>query len=64
MPNRETPATHITAVVTLLGALPRLLRGLPPDQRVAVERVIDGASRRLMRALYQLEPQRAKLVSR
>jgi hypothetical protein len=63
MTDREKPGEHIANALTLLGAFQSILRRLPErhEEREATE-LLDAISRRLWKALYQLEPQRRRLA--
>ena len=57
-------ADDVRAALLLVGALGRVVRALPDVDRVNADRLLQSMSRRLFKALTQLEPQRAKLVTR
>jgi len=56
-------AEDVRAALLLTGALRRVVRALPELDRANADRMLQAMSRRLFKALTQLEPQRAKLVS-
>ena len=58
----DPPSAHIRAAITLLGGVPRIIARLDPEQFDKADALLQGATKRLMRALMQLEPRRAKLV--
>ncbi len=57
-------AEDVRAALLLTGGLGRVIRALPELDRANAERMLQSMSRRLFKALTQLEPERAKLVAR
>jgi hypothetical protein len=62
MSGQEKPGEHLSNAITLLGALEHQLRALPPAQYRDAAELAEAISRRLWKALYQLEPQRRRLA--
>jgi len=64
MIDRAELSAQLCTAITLLGGARQLLEDLPATRRVDAERLLQAATTRMMRVVYALEPQRAKVAAR
>ncbi len=58
----ETASEHVRNALMLLDGLSRELGELTPAARAEADEILQAAARRLWKAVFQLEPQRARLA--